>query len=63
MIFCLFIKVRFRCYGNNTKIQVTIGQPITTWKYLEQLVPYTRCSMRSARSPGSMSMTGISIIV
>lgn len=24
---------------------------------------YTRCSMRSARSPGSMSMTGISTIV
>ena len=38
-------------------------RPPVTEFYTLMLENYTRCSMRSARSPGSMSMTGISIIV
>lgn len=39
------------------------GTPMNSGIWRVMASRYTRCSMRSARSPGSMSMTGISTIV
>ena len=45
-------------------ISLLISQLVTFhYSLFTSVALHTKCSIRSARSPGSMSMTGISIIV